>query len=183
MVLNATLAAIVRDCMRQKPEINIYEVASSVVNPLVLKDLSRLLYEHFDSCPILDSTGMPIWIQPVKTFLSMEELSTHVRRAAIDQSGQAILTSCNQKLSNKFEINRRKSIDEARYFASLYEPYAFYRGRFDNSNTQKLTESMSEEEKRSFGFDVGSIDWKEYIKNIHISCLRRHVMKGRGMSR
>lgn len=43
-------------------------------------------------------------------------------------------------------------------------------------------ESMSEEEKKEFGFDVKSIDWKEYITNVHIPGLRRHVMKGRGMS-
>lgn len=53
--------------------------------------------------------------------------------------------------------------------------------RFDNSNTQRLMESMSEEEKRKFGFDVGSIDWKDYITNVHIPGLRMHVMKGRGM--
>lgn len=53
--------------------------------------------------------------------------------------------------------------------------------RFDNSNTQKLLEVMSEEEKEKFGFDVGSIDWNDYILNVHIPGLRRHVMKGRGM--
>lgn len=53
--------------------------------------------------------------------------------------------------------------------------------RFDNSNTKRLLETMSEEEKVSFGFDVETIDWKDYIKNVHIPGLRRHVMKGRGM--
>lgn len=53
--------------------------------------------------------------------------------------------------------------------------------RFDNSNTKRLMESMSEEEKSTFGFDVGSIDWRDYITNVHIPGLRRHVMKGRGM--
>lgn len=52
--------------------------------------------------------------------------------------------------------------------------------RFDNSNTEKLIESMCEEEKRQFEFDVGSIDWSDYIRNVHIPGLRRHVMKGRG---
>lgn len=42
-------------------------------------------------------------------------------------------------------------------------------------------ESMSEEEKRDFGFDVKGIDWKNYITSVHIPGLRRHVMKGRGM--
>lgn len=40
-------------------------------------------------------------------------------------------------------------------------------------------ESMSIQEKQEFGFDIESIDWKDYIKNIHIPGLRRHVMKGR----
>ena len=42
-------------------------------------------------------------------------------------------------------------------------------------------EEMSEEEARSFGFDVEGIDWDDYISNVHIPGLRRHVMKGRGM--
>lgn len=51
--------------------------------------------------------------------------------------------------------------------------------RFDNSNSRTLMESMSIQEKQEFGFDIESIDWKDYIKNIHIPGLRRHVMKGR----
>ena len=42
-------------------------------------------------------------------------------------------------------------------------------------------EDMSEEEVSSFGFDVGDIDWGDYIRNIHIPGLRKHVMKGRGI--
>lgn len=42
-------------------------------------------------------------------------------------------------------------------------------------------EEMSEEERTSFDFNVGSISWKDYISNVHIPGLRRHVMKGRGM--
>ena len=40
-------------------------------------------------------------------------------------------------------------------------------------------ENMSEEEKVEFGFDVGSINWNDYITNVHIPGLRRHVLKGR----
>ncbi|KAG1334159.1 fatty acyl-CoA reductase 2-like [Cocos nucifera] len=53
--------------------------------------------------------------------------------------------------------------------------------RFDNANTQKLMEEMSEEERTSFDFNVASISWKDYISNVHIPGLRRHVMKGRGI--
>ncbi|KAL0011864.1 hypothetical protein SO802_006972 [Lithocarpus litseifolius] len=40
--------------------------------------------------------------------------------------------------------------------------------KFDNQNTQKLMEGMSLEEMRNFGFNVGSINWEDYILNVHI---------------
>lgn len=42
-------------------------------------------------------------------------------------------------------------------------------------------DKMSGEEKREFRFDIGNIDWGDYVKNVHILGLRRHVMKGRGI--
>ncbi|KAI3677016.1 hypothetical protein L1987_86634 [Smallanthus sonchifolius] len=66
--------------------------------------------------------------------------------------------------------------------SSVVNPLVFKDlARFDNSNTQRLMGMMSEEERKTFGFDVGKIDWRDYISNVHIPGLRRHVMKGRGM--
>ncbi|XP_059428405.1 fatty acyl-CoA reductase 2, chloroplastic [Corylus avellana] len=181
MVVNATLAAMARHGEAQKPDINVYQIASSVVNPLVFQDLARLLYEHYNSSPCLDSKGRPISVPSMKLFRSMEEFSTHLWGDAIHRSGLTAAASSNEKLSQKLEIICRKSVEQAKHLASIYEPYTFYGGRFDNSNTQRLMESMSEEEKRNFGFDVGNINWRDYITNVHIPGLRRHVMKGRGM--
>ncbi|QCE05335.1 fatty acyl-CoA reductase 2 [Vigna unguiculata] len=175
MVVNATLAAMARHGVTQKPDINVYQIASSVVNPLVFQDLAKLLYEHYSSSPCIDSKGRPIQVPLMKLFSSTEEFSGHLWRDATQKRG---LKNMSQKLENMC----RKSVEQAKYLANIYEPYTFYGGRFDNSNTQRLMESMSEEEKREFGFDVKSIDWKEYITNVHIPGLRRHVMKGRGMS-
>ncbi|XP_041023356.1 fatty acyl-CoA reductase 2, chloroplastic [Juglans microcarpa x Juglans regia] len=181
MVVNATLAAIARHGMAQKPDINVYQIASSVVNPLVFQDLARLLYEHYNSSPCMDSKGRPIQVPSMKLFRSMEEFSTHLWGDAIQRSGLTAMASSNGKLSQKLEFICRKSVEQAKYLANIYEPYTFYGGRFDSSNTQRLMERMSDEEKREFGFDVGSIDWRDYITNVHIPGLRRHVMKGRGM--
>lgn len=41
---------------------------------------------------------------------------------------------------------------------------------------------MTAEEKAQFHFDVRSIDWTDYITNVHIPGLRKHVMKGRGLA-
>ncbi|KAK7355078.1 hypothetical protein VNO80_14323 [Phaseolus coccineus] len=182
MVVNATLAAMARHGVTQKSDLNVYQIASSVVNPLVFQDLAKLLYEHYSSSPWIDSKGRPIQVPLMKLFSSTEEFSGHLWRDAIQKRGLTAMASSKGKMSQKLENMCRKSVEQANYLANIYEPYTFYGGRFDNSNTQRLMESMSEEEKRKFGFDVKSIDWKDYITNVHIPGLRRHVMKGRGMS-
>uniref|UniRef100_A0A2K2A4W9 Fatty acyl-CoA reductase n=1 Tax=Populus trichocarpa TaxID=3694 RepID=A0A2K2A4W9_POPTR len=181
MVVNATLAAIAWHGMEQKSDINVYQIASSVVNPLVFQDLATLLYEHYNSSPYMDSNGRPIHVPSMQLFSSMEDFFVHLWRDVIQQSRLAEMASSDRKLSQKHENICRKSLEQAKYLANIYEPYTFYGGRFDNSNTQKLMERMSENEKGEFGFDVGSMDWRDYITNVHIPGLRRHVMKGRGM--
>ncbi|KEH41771.1 fatty acyl-CoA reductase 2, chloroplastic [Medicago truncatula] len=182
MVVNATLAAMAKHGTTQKRDINVYQIASSVVNPLVFQDLTRLLYEHYTSSPCIDSKGNPIQVPIMKLFSSSEEFSGHLWRDAIQKTGLTAMASSNGKMSQKIENICRKSVEQAKYLAKIYEPYTFYGGRFDNSNTQRLIEMMSEEEKREFRFDVKGIDWKDYITNVHIPGLRRYVMKGRGMS-
>nr|ACA28679.1 male sterility-related protein [Linum usitatissimum]ACA28680.1 male sterility-related protein [Linum usitatissimum] len=183
MVVNATLAAMARHGMDQKPEINVYQIASSVVNPLIFKDLATLLYEHYNTSPYMDSNGFPITVPLMKLFSSMDEFSDHLWKDVVQRNGlTAAVASSDGKLSQKHEFICRKSVEQAKYLANIYEPYTFYGGRFDNSNGEGLMEMMSEVEKRKFGFDVGSIDWRDYITNVHIPGLRRHVMKGRGTS-
>ncbi|KAI3683628.1 hypothetical protein L1987_84137 [Smallanthus sonchifolius] len=183
MVVNATMAAMAKHMASGKSEENyIYHIASSVVNPLVFKDLASLLYEHFNSSPCLDLKGRPVHVPIMQLCRSMEEFSAHIWKDAMSRSGLNSSASSNKgKFSLKLENICKKSVEQAKYLANIYEPYTFYGGRFDNSNTQKLFAMMSEEEKKTFGFDVGKIDWRDYISNVHIPGLRRHVMKGRGM--
>ncbi|KAH6785013.1 hypothetical protein C2S51_037468 [Perilla frutescens var. frutescens] len=182
MVVNATLAAMAKHGAAGKPECSIYQVASSVVNPLVFRDLATLLHEHFSSSPVMDSTGSPVRVPKMKLFSSMEDFSAHLWRHAIKRTGLGALANLDGKLSQKLELICRKSVEQAKYLASIYESYTFYGGRFDNSNTKRLMGCMSKEERQQFGFDVENIDWKDYITNVHIPGLRRHVMKGRGSS-
>lgn len=131
MVVNATLAAMARHGMNQKPDINVYQIASSVVNPLVFQDLARLLYEHYSSSPCIDSMGRPIQVPLMKFFSSTEEFSGHLWRDAIQKRGLTAVASSKGKMSQKLENMCRKSVEQAKYLANIYEPYTFYGGRLD----------------------------------------------------
>ncbi|XP_031739692.1 fatty acyl-CoA reductase 2 isoform X2 [Cucumis sativus] len=175
MVVNATLAAMARHGRAPRPSMNIYHVASSVANPLVFNRLADLLHQHYNSSPCLDVDGTPIRVSSMKLFDSVDDFSEHLWRDA----ARRCASTPDGKLSKKLEAICKKTVEQLKYLAHIYQPYTFFNGRFDNSNVQGLMEIMSEEEKREFGFDVENIDWTDYITNVHIPGLRRHVMKGK----
>lgn len=131
MVVNATLAAMAKHLIGGKTDDNhIYQIASSVVNPLVFKDLARLLYEHFNTSPCMDLKGKPVHVPIMQLYRSMEEFSAHIWKDAISRSGLNASNSSNKgKFSLKLENLCKKSVDQAKYLANIYEPYTFYGGR------------------------------------------------------
>ncbi|KAB1223939.1 Fatty acyl-CoA reductase 2 [Morella rubra] len=177
MVVNATLAAIARHGTAGKGDVNIYHVASSIANPLVLQDLVTFFHEHYISYPLIDAKGRPFRIPTMKLFTSKEEFRAHLSEDVRRRTGFTTATAGNEKLHLQIERIRNKAIEKANHLIDLYEPYCFYAARFDNSNTQTLKKSMSAEEQRMFGFDVRSIDWKDYIVNVHIPGLRKQFLK------
>ncbi|KAK9664494.1 hypothetical protein RND81_14G046400 [Saponaria officinalis] len=182
MVANATIAAMAMHGTSGKSEISVYQVASSVVNPLVYGDLGDLAYRYFTKCPCLDAQGRPIKVEPFKFYESVDDFSSHIHREIISHISSSRMPSPNGKHSRAVDNFCRKAVERAKHLASVYEPYCFYGGRFDNSSTSLLLASMSEEERQTFYFDVGNVDWTDYICNVHIPGLRTHVMKGRRQS-
>jgi fatty acyl-CoA reductase len=59
----------------------------------------------------------------------MEDFSIHLWRDVIQQSRLAEMASSDRKLSQKHENICRKSREQAKYLANIYEPYTFYGGR------------------------------------------------------
>ncbi|XP_050226882.1 fatty acyl-CoA reductase 2, chloroplastic-like [Mercurialis annua] len=166
MVVNATLAAMARHGRAREANVSVYQVASSMNNPLTLQQFVTLFYEHFKSSPFFDSKGKPInAAKPMKLYASMDKFSSHLERDIKEFSN-----------SKNSEIFAKRFMEQVRQLATLYTPYFFNEARFDSSNLQKLMEEMSEEEKVEFGFDVASIHWDYYIKEVHVPGLRRHVI-------
>lgn len=131
MVVNATLAAIAKHGSSGKPESHVYQIASSVVNPLVFQDLASLLHQHFESAPCMDPKGRPVRVPTMKLFGSMEDFSSHIWSDAIERTrlNSTASNAANGKLSKKLETICRKLVEQAEYLASIYQPYTFYGGR------------------------------------------------------
>uniref|UniRef100_A0ACD5TU52 Uncharacterized protein n=1 Tax=Avena sativa TaxID=4498 RepID=A0ACD5TU52_AVESA len=183
MVVNATLATMAKHGRGAGGGMHVYHVASSTVNPLVFGDLSRFLFQHFTRSPYSDAAGQPIAVPPMRLFDTMDQFASYVEADAMLRTARAGAgASASERLSQRFQDLCAKSIEQTIHLGSIYQPYTFYTGRFDNANTEGLMAEMSAEEKAAFHFDVRSIDWTDYITNVHIPGLRKHVMKGRGVA-
>ncbi|XP_074353690.1 fatty acyl-CoA reductase 2, chloroplastic-like isoform X2 [Apium graveolens] len=170
IVVNSTLAAIAKHgCEKATPgDDHVYHITSSVAHPLMARDLLDLAYQHFSLSPCFDRKGNPIQISAFKFFTSIQDLLSDMQK-----------TNGSTEISPRQELIRRKTEEHLKYLANLYQPYTFYTGRFDNSNVEELMKCLSEEERQVFGFDVGSIDWKDYVINVHFPGIRKHIMKER----
>ncbi|KAF5955964.1 hypothetical protein HYC85_008820 [Camellia sinensis] len=154
-VVNAIWAATAKHGAVGKSESStVYQVASSVINPLLVNEtLAQLGYEYFNSMPCTDSMGRPIQVLEPKIYSSMEDFKSHLWTEAIQYSKLTALANQNSKVSPK-PINIGRITTECL--------------KFDSSNTQRLMQCMCEEERSKFGFDLASIDWKVYVFNTHI---------------
>jgi hypothetical protein len=59
----------------------------------------------------------------------------------------------------------------------IYSPYMHLDCQFDTTNTRRLYESLDAAEQADFNFDVKTINWREYIQDIHLQTLMRNFAK------
>ncbi|KAK1367392.1 hypothetical protein POM88_042953 [Heracleum sosnowskyi] len=130
------------------------------------REETDMVYQHFRLNPCIDKKENPIHVSPYKLFTSLEALLSAIMN-----------TDGNEKISPRKELIRRKAREHINYMADLYHHYSFFGGRFDNNKVEKLIKCLSDEERKEFGFDVSSIDWKDYFISVHFTGIRKHVLK------
>lgn len=71
----------------------------------------------------------------------------------------------------------KAALERLEYFLGIYAPYTHFKARFATDNLQRLWESMDEDDRRNFFFDVTTIDWRHYLQDVHIPGLKRHILR------
>ncbi|CAL4969345.1 unnamed protein product [Urochloa decumbens] len=166
MVVSVMLASMVKHGGgAAAPGMHVYHVGSSTSNPLAIGDLVRFISQHFKRWPVADAAGQPILVPPFRLFESIDKFTGSEAAAA---------ASSEQRRARRF---RAKFADQMAHLCSIYRPYTFYGGRFDSTNMEKLLAEMSAEERARFNFDLRSVDWMDYVINVRIPGLRKHIMR------
>uniref|UniRef100_A0A7N0VI45 Fatty acyl-CoA reductase n=1 Tax=Kalanchoe fedtschenkoi TaxID=63787 RepID=A0A7N0VI45_KALFE len=172
IVANAMLAAMAKHGQKTKPSLNVYHVASSVVNPLSVGDIFKYAHKYFIGNPICGRMR----VNEMQYLSSLENFKSYMVQHELNQS--AIKTAAKFNSSPEgLKAAQKKKIEHFLHLAKIYEPYSFYKGRFDSSNATKLMNEMSNEERRKFRIDVKSLDWEDYFVNVHVPGLIKYVLK------
>ncbi|KAL3619868.1 hypothetical protein CASFOL_034780 [Castilleja foliolosa] len=173
MVANTTIAAMAKDGNLHNPQMNVYHVASSDVNPLRYSDFFEYLYEHFNSNPLVESQS----VSRIKYFDKFDDFSRYTREEVSRRAGLGTIGN-DKEMIRKIGNRCKAKVAYAEQLCKMYEFIGFFNARFHTSNTLKLMKEMSKEEMIEFEIDAKSIDWKEYFQDVHIPGLKKHIFNG-----
>ncbi|XP_010325917.1 fatty acyl-CoA reductase 2, chloroplastic-like isoform X2 [Solanum lycopersicum] len=176
VVVNATMAAIAKHGYLQSPQLNVYHLATTLVNPVAIHQLFDYCYEYFTLFPFVNSKGDKIEVKEMKYFDKISDFSNYIWEVL---SKQHKVQDLSEKELLKIHMRFKRKVEFLNNFSKLYEPYGFYRGRFHTGNMRILMEEMSEEERKNFEIDASNINWKDYLTRIHISGVKKHVFEGK----
>jgi len=183
LVVNALLATIPRAA--QEGGVKVYHVATGAKNPVTLGELHLLVYEYFQKNPMLDRQGEPIRIKPLKfpkqsTFRLQHKLKTVSLETAERTLRKLPASRRTEKVKRKIST-ARVAFDKLYYYGEIYRPYLNLNCRFEVDNTVELFNSLNREEKELLNFDIGQLNWRHYIQNVHIPGIKKHVLKLEGV--
>lgn len=178
-VVNALLCSVMLAAL--EPGLHIIHVATGSVNPLKFGELYRIGREYFLSNPLRlhDVSTVPKY--PEWAFKRSAEFLKELRirwllLGILQPLTERLQFTTHMRKLNSQLRNTRLMIERLRYYVELYGSYTEVKACYDTANLLNLFECLQEDDKRTFNFDVRTINWVEYIQRIHIPGLLRYAL-------
>ncbi|MDE2927294.1 MAG: AMP-binding protein [Acidobacteriota bacterium] len=185
MVVNALLASL--PAVSNATGVQIYQVATGSCNPITLGYLYDLIYRYFKRNPMFDKAGRPINIRylrfPKPAIFRLQHrlkaLPLNLVSGALDKLSELDSPGGVQRYKRRLSA-LKAAHEKLYYYGEIYEPYLNLNCRFGIENTMGLLDTMSQEEREAFNFDVTRLNWRHYIQNIHIPGVKKFILKMEG---
>ncbi|MFQ6668956.1 hypothetical protein Gotur_034397 [Gossypium turneri] len=179
MVVNAIIVAMVAHASNQPSE-TIYQVGSSMRNPVKYRSLQDFGYRYFSKKPWINKDGKAVIVGKIRVMDSMASFHRYMAlRYLLPLKG---LEFANTAFCHFFQgvcsdLNRKISF--VTRLIDIYRPYLFFNATFDDINTEKLrmAAKSSLAENDMFYFDPKCINWDDYFMNTHIPGIVKYIFK------
>ncbi|KAH7835206.1 hypothetical protein Vadar_023828 [Vaccinium darrowii] len=180
MVVNSMLVAMAANANQASDDVVIYQVGSSVSNPIRLNSIQDYSQIYFKKHPWIGRDGKAVKVGNITWLSSMA--SFHRYMAIRYLLPLKVLRLANTTFCHLFEGKYsylRKKIKFVMRMVELYEPYLFFNRMYDDINTENLRVSAREGgiKTDAFYFDPKIINWEDYFMNVHIPGLVNYVIK------
>jgi HAD superfamily hydrolase (TIGR01490 family) len=158
---------------------SVYQVASSVRNPLRYGELVSLVQSWFTEHPLYDADGQPI-VVPEWSFPGRGRVQRQLRRTttalALAEKVLGVLPVRGERadLAARIEDQHGRA-ERALGYVELYGAYTETEAHFRVDHLLSLWERISPEERPAFCFDPGVIDWAHYVHDVHLPSVVDHA--------
>ncbi|MGG7465550.1 SDR family oxidoreductase [Plantibacter sp. YIM 135347] len=171
-VVNAVLAAAETPPEPSAPRY--FHVSSGASNPLPFHRMYSNVHSYFTESPIPAEAGdiaVPTWNFPGGRAI---ERSIKRRQAATAVAGRVVSKLPSGSRTRAWQDRIRKAssdLGSLREFTGLYRAYVQSEIVFDDAHTRALHASLPTHRQAERGFDVGTIDWDDYLQRIHFPAI------------
>ncbi|XP_077235828.1 alcohol-forming fatty acyl-CoA reductase-like isoform X2 [Tasmannia lanceolata] len=178
MVVNAMMVTMVAHS--HQPSRFIYHIGSSVQNPFCISLLEDGCYRYFSKNPCIGGDGKPIRVSRVTVFSTMASFRTYMTlRYMLPLKGLGIANAAFCRLFHRLYNDHSRKYNFVMRLMDLYEPYLFFKGCFDDLNTERLRVAMKDDGMVDdmFCFDPKCINWEDYFMKVHIPGVVKYQIK------
>lgn len=177
MVVNATLVAMAVH-WNEKTR-TIYHVSSSLRNPLTGYLVEDACWDYFSIHPRVLESGKPLQNKRpyFKRYACFRAYLILMYKLPLEILHAVSLLFCGLFAQYYNRNNRRYTF--LMLLVKLYVPFAFFKGRFDDTNLTRLRMEVKMDGKDGniFDFDTKSIDWHSYFLSVHVPAVLKYERK------
>ncbi|CAK9153820.1 unnamed protein product [Ilex paraguariensis] len=178
MVVNAMIVSMVAHA--NQPDMSIYQVGSSVGNPIIISKFQDYGVRYFQKNPWINKEGKPVIVGKIKVLSTVASFHRYMAiHYLLPLKGLQIVNTAFCQFFRDMHLDLRRRVNHVFRLIELYGPYIFFKGVFDDMNTEKLRRVVAESDMETniFYFDPKSIDWEDYFMNTHFPGVVRYVFK------
>ncbi|CAH8267400.1 unnamed protein product [Arabidopsis lyrata] len=178
MVVNTMLVSMAAQAGGQKEMI--YHVGSSMKNLFKNEKMPEIAYRYFTTKPWTNKEGKAVRVGKVDVLNYMPSFHRYMTiHYLLPLKGLELLNMVLCKSLEKKLRDLSKKINFVLRLVDLYQPYLFFYGIFDDTNTEELQKLLpvTGVETDIFYFDPKIINWDDYFVYTHIPGLVKYVFK------
>uniref|UniRef100_A0A5B7BPA9 Fatty acyl-CoA reductase n=1 Tax=Davidia involucrata TaxID=16924 RepID=A0A5B7BPA9_DAVIN len=179
MVVNSMIVAMAAHA--NQPCDIIYQVGSSMANPVKFRHIQDYGLRYFVMNPWIGKDGKPVIVGKVTVLSTMDNFTRYMAiRYLIPLKGLELVNAAFCQYFQGLYLDLHRRIKFVMRLIELYKPYLFFKGIYDDMNTEKLRMAVRESnsvETDVFYFDPKSINWEDYFMNTHIPGAVKYVFK------